>query len=106
MSVRSSRARRRPRRVSSTLDERTFVPRDLPIKQLDATTSIPDHVPFEVIVGRSIIQRNWHVDPRGGNGAARRIETALDDRTVVPALVERPTEEDRAKLEEIPTLTP
>ena len=94
-----------PRRLSSTLDERTFVPRDLPIKQLDATTSIPDHVPFDVIVGRSLIQRGWHVDPRGGNGAARRIETALDDRTVVPALVERPTAEDRAKLEELPALT-
>ncbi|MFZ0968556.1 MAG: TonB C-terminal domain-containing protein [Candidatus Acidiferrales bacterium] len=94
-----------PRRLSSTLDERTFVPRDLPIKQLDPTSNIPDHVPFDVIVGRSLVQRGWHVDPRGGNGAARRIETSLDDRTVVPALVERPTQEDRAKLEELPALT-
>jgi hypothetical protein len=93
-----------PRRLSSTLDERTFVPRDLPIKQLDPTSSIPDHVPFDVIVGRSLIQRTWHVDARG-NGAARRIETALDERTVVPAVVERPTQEDRDKLEELPALT-
>ncbi len=94
-----------PRRFSSTLDERTIVPRDLPVKQLEASSSsIPEHVPFDVIVGRSIIQRTWHVDPRT-NGVARRLETALDDRTVVPAVVEPATAETRAKLEELPQIT-
>jgi TonB family protein len=93
-----------PRRLSSTLDERTIVPRDLPITQLDASSLIPDHISFDVVVGRSIIQRSWHIDARP-NGTARRFETALDDRTVVPAVVEPSTQESRAKLHELPAIT-
>jgi TonB family protein len=93
-----------PRRLSSTLDLRTIVPRDLPVKQIDAATTIPDHVPFDVIVGRSIIERTWHVDPRDGH-IARKVETALDERTVVPAVVSTPTAESRQKLETLPPLT-
>jgi TonB family protein len=93
-----------PRRLSSTLDDRTIVPRDLPAKPLDAATAIPSHIPFDVIVGRSIIDKTWHVAPRS-NGVARRIETVLDDRMVVPAVVEPPTPEELKKLEELPAIT-
>jgi TonB family protein len=97
-----------PRRLSSTLDLRTIVPRDLPVKTLDAASDIPDHVPFDVIVGRSIIERTWHVDPRDNgreNNGSRKVETLLDERTVVPAVVSVPTKEDMQKLETLPALT-
>jgi TonB family protein len=96
-------ARPAPRRLSSTLDLRSIIPRDLPIKTMDATSAIPEHVTFDVIVGRSIIGRNWHVEA-GENHNARRIETALDARTVVPAIVEPASDADRKKLEELPAL--
>lgn len=96
-------ARPAPRRLSSTLDSRSIIPRDLAIKPMDATSAIPEHVTFDVIVGRSIIGRNWHVEA-GENQNARRIETALDARTVVPAVVEPSTPEDRKKLEALPAL--
>jgi outer membrane biosynthesis protein TonB len=79
------------------------VPRDLPIKEMDATTAIPEHVTFDVIVGRTIIGKSWHVEA-GENHKARRIETALDARTVVPAVVEPSTAEDRKKFHELPPL--
>jgi TonB family protein len=95
------------RRLSSTLDLRTIVPRDLPIKPLDGDIStVPSHVPFDVIVGRQIVDKNWHLEPRNSSSApARRIETSLDERSVVPAIVEPPTVEEREKLETMPPLT-
>ena len=93
-----------PRRLSSTLDLRTIVPRDLPIKPLDGEVStVPSHVPFDVIVGRQVIDKTWHVEP--SDRPARRIETSLDERSVVPAVVEPPTAEELEKLETLPALT-
>jgi TonB family protein len=83
---------------------RTIVPRDLPVKALDAASEIPDHVPFDVIVGRSIIERTWHVEPRD-NRTSHKVETLLDERTVVPAVVAVPTAEDLRKLGTMPPLT-
>jgi len=96
-----------PRRLSSTLDLRTIVPRDLPIKELDGKNSaIPSHVPFDVIVGRKLIDRTWHLEARTSDSAPiRRIETSLDERSVVPAIVERPSTEEIQKLETLPPLT-
>ena len=97
-----------PRRLSSTLDLRTIVPRDLPIKELDGkNSSIPDHIPFDVIVGRTLIDRTWHLEARTSASAPmRRIETSLDERSVVPAVVDRPGTEQVQKLETLRRLPP
>jgi len=96
-----------PRRLSSTLDSRTIIPRDLPVRPIDAKSAIPEHVPFDVIVGRALIERTWHVDPRDDAEAraGATSQTALDARTVVPSVVEAPTAEDRAALQHLPELT-
>ena len=95
------------RRLSSTLDLRTLLPRDMPIKQLeDNHSAIPDYVPLDVIVGRKLIDRGWHLDERTSASAPmRRLETSLDDRAVVPSIVERPSAEQVQKLETMPPLT-
>ncbi len=67
---------------------------------------IPDHVPFDVIVGRKLIDRTWHLEARTSASAPmRRIETSLDERSVVPAIVDRPSTEQVQKLETMPPLT-
>jgi TonB family protein len=95
------------RRLSSTLDLRTLLPRDMPIKQLeDNHSAIPDYVPLDVIVGRKLIDRGWHLDERTSASAPmRRVETSLDERAVVPSIVERPSAEQVQKLETMPPLT-
>ncbi|MGB8593164.1 MAG: TonB C-terminal domain-containing protein [Candidatus Acidiferrales bacterium] len=94
-----------PRRLSSTLDERTIVPRDLPITLIDdATSAIPSHVPRDVIVARSLIDRSWHVE-RSENRTGHRVETYLDERSVVPSVVSPQSDEGRQKLEVLPQLT-
>lgn len=48
----------RPRRVSTSLDERTLVPAHLPIVPLDPRSAIPDYVPLDVLANRILIPRD------------------------------------------------
>ncbi len=76
----------RPRRLSTALDSRTLVPHDLPVVTLDGKTSIPAHIPLEVLGSRTVV-------PRGVSAAPLQITSAipghlpltvLDTRLVVP----------------------
>ena len=79
-------AAERPRRLSTLLDSRTVVPRDLPLVPLDAKTSIPAHVPLEALTSRTLVPRDMATTPLEIEGTApRRVPlTALDSRIVVP----------------------
>jgi uncharacterized membrane protein YgcG len=46
-----------PRKVSSILDERTLIPARLPFIVLDPHSSIPDHLPLEVLSARILVSR-------------------------------------------------
>ncbi len=89
--VKDGEAKKPPRRLSTYMDERTVVPTELSeAPPLDGKTSIPSHLPLDVLVNRTLV-------PRGL--PAKRIERlepisdampleVLGSRTVVPAHVE------------------
>lgn len=52
-----------PRRLSSALDDRIVVTRDMPVKPLDSRTSIPSHVPLGVLTTRTLVQRDLPIRP-------------------------------------------
>ena len=53
----------RPRRLSTALDERTLVPVDLPVIRLDGRTSIPAHLPLDVLAARVVVPRDMPAKP-------------------------------------------
>jgi TonB family protein len=53
----------KPRRLSSTIDVRTVIPNDMPVAPLNAATSIPSHVPLDVLSGRTLVPRDMPIKP-------------------------------------------
>jgi TonB family protein len=47
-----------PRRLSTTLDDRTIVPADLPHLELNTRSTIPDYLPLDVLAARTVIPRD------------------------------------------------
>ena len=102
-------AQKPPRRLSTYMDDRTVVPTELSdAAPLDGKTSIPAHMPLDVLVNRTLV-------PRGL--PAKRIERAesvsdtlplevLGSRTVVPAHVEPLAPEEIEEFERAPEMTP
>lgn len=101
-------AQKPPRRLSTYMDDRTVVPMELSdAAPLDGKTSIPSHLPLDVLVNRTLV-------PRGL--PAKRIERpesvsetfpleVLGSRTVVPAHVEPLAPEEIKELEHPPEMT-
>ena len=101
-------AQKPPRRLSTYMDDRTVVPTELSdAAPLDGKTSIPSHLPLDVLVNRTLVPR--------GLPAKRmeRVEQVADtfplevlgSRTVVPAHVEPLAPEEVKELEHAPEMT-
>jgi TonB family protein len=75
-----------PRRLSTSLDERTLVPQGLPATPLDGRTSIPSYLPLDVLAARVVVPRDMPVKPLETTSAipAHVPLTVLDTRVAVP----------------------
>lgn len=75
-----------PKRVSTSLDSRSVVPQDLPIVKLDGHSSIPSHIPLEVLGARVVVPRDMPVTPLDARSAipAHVPLTVLDSRVAIP----------------------
>jgi TonB-like protein len=102
-------AKRTGHRITTYMDDRTVVPSgpsDAP--PLDGKSNIPAHLPLDVLVNRTLVERGMpvkrfeHLTP-----ASNTIPLAiLDSRVVVPAYVEPPAPEELKEFEHLPELTP
>lgn len=83
------------RRLSSPLDVRTVIPVGLPVAPIDPKSSIPSHVPLDVLVTRTLVPRGLPAKPLVEVPKIPEYVplSILDSRTVVPAYVEPPPEE-------------
>jgi TonB C terminal len=101
--------KREARRTTTYMDERTVVPPELSedAVPLDGKSSIPSHLPLGVLVDRTLVPRGMPAKPieRSRNGDGPVSIAVLDERVVVPAYVERPTEEDFKEPMKRPALT-
>lgn len=73
-------------RSSTRLDARIIVPPDLPVTPLDAKSSIPAHVPLEVLGQRILVPRDMPVTPlaRPRESAPPPPASVLDSRVTIP----------------------
>jgi TonB family protein len=96
------------KRLSSPLDDRTVVPRDLPIAPIDPKSKIPSHVPLDVLSSRTLVPRGMPVKPLEEIPQIPEYVplSILDSRTVVPAVVEPPPPEFEEQLEKPPEISP
>lgn len=90
------------RRTTTYMDERTVVPPELSENAvpLDGKSSIPAHLPLDVLVDRTLVPRGMPAKPierRQGDDAYVSI-AVLDSRVVVPAYIEPAVEEDLKEL--------
>jgi TonB family protein len=94
--------KRAPRRTTTYMDERTVVPPELSDSAvpLDGKSSIPSHLPLDVLVDRTLVPRGMPAKPieRSQNGDSPVSIAVLDSRVVVPAYVEPAVEEDLKEL--------
>jgi hypothetical protein len=86
------------RRTSTYMDERTVVPPELSEDAipLDGKTSIPSHLPLDVLVDRTLVPRGMPAKAfeRSRNGHEPVSIAVLDERVVVPAYIEPPPKEE------------
>jgi TonB family protein len=77
---------RPPRRLKTWLDERKLIPQDMPVVRFEGASTIPSHVPLDVLNNRVLIPRDMPVIPFPPELAARTepVVTELDGRVVVP----------------------
>jgi outer membrane biosynthesis protein TonB len=75
-----------PKRVSTSLDSRSVVPQDLPVVLLDGRSSIPSHIPLEVLGARVVVPRDMPMTPLDARSAipAHVPLTVLDSRVAIP----------------------
>jgi TonB family protein len=97
-----------PRRLTTYMDDRTVVPSDLSdAPPLTGKTSIPEHLPLDVLIERSLVPRGMGVKPfqqflPPSEYAPLAI---LDQRVVVPAYVEPPEQREIDKFDQPPQMT-
>ena len=75
-----------PRRLSSDLDERTLVPRDLPKFELDPHSSIPSYFKLEVLGNAVVVPRDMPNTPLDAISKTPNYVpmTILDSRVAIP----------------------
>lgn len=99
--------KKRPNRVSTYMDDRTVVPSELSdAPPLDGKTTIPSHLPLDVLVNRTLVPRGMAATPieRVQHVSTVTLEI-LDSRTVVPAYIEPLKPEEMKVLEHAPEMT-
>jgi TonB family protein len=101
-------AKKPPRRLTTYMDDRTVVPSDLSdAPPLTGKTSIPAHLPLDVLIDRTLVPRGMApkpfdtIEPWGEHVPL----AVLDSRVVVPAFVEKPDQEEIAKFDQPPEMT-
>jgi len=97
-----------PRRLSTYMDDRTVVPTELSdAPPLDGKTSIPSHLPLDVLVNRTLVPRGLPVKrmERPESVSDPFPLEVLGSRTVVPAHVEPLAPEEIKGLEHPPEMT-
>jgi len=99
------------RRVETYMDERTLVPSGLPdanLPRLDGRTSIPSHLPLDVLVDRTLVPRGMPAKPiERFEPITESVPIAiLDSRVVVPAFVEPAAPETVKEFGHAPEMTP
>ncbi|MBI3483681.1 MAG: TonB C-terminal domain-containing protein, partial [Acidobacteria bacterium] len=75
-----------PKRVSTSLDSRSVVPQDLPVVPLDGRSSIPLHIPLDVLGARVLVPRDMPTTPLDARSAipSHVPLTVLDSRVAIP----------------------
>src|SRR5271169_771214 len=97
-----------PRRLTTYMDDRTVVPSDLSdAPPLTGKSSIPEHLPLDVLIERSLVPRGLGVKPfeqflPPSEYAPLAI---MDRRVVVPAYVEPPEQREIDKFDQPPQMT-
>jgi len=99
------------RRLETYMDERTLVPSGLPDPQLpplDGRTTIPAHLPLDVLVDRTLVPRGMPAKPfERFEPITEAVPIAiLDSRVVVPAFVEPAAPEELKEFQHAPEMTP
>jgi hypothetical protein len=99
-----------PRRLETYMDERTLVPSGLPdpdLPPLDGRTSIPSHLPLDVLVDRTLVPRGMPAKPiERFQPITESVPIAvLDSRVVVPAYVEPAAPEAIKEFQHAPEMT-
>jgi TonB family protein len=101
-------AKKPARRLTTYMDDRTVVPSDLSeAPPLTGKTNIPEHLPLDVLIERSLVPRGMGVKPfeqflPPSEYAPLAI---LDQRVVVPAYVEPPEQREIDKFDQPPQMT-
>ena len=97
-----------PRRLTTYMDDRTVVPSDLSeAPPLTGKTSIPEHLPLDVLIERSLVPRGMGVKPFQQFLPPSEFAplAILDQRVVVPAYVEPPEQREIDKFDQPPQMT-
>ncbi len=96
------------RRLTTYMDDRTVVPSDLSdAPPLTGKTSIPEHLPLDVLIERSLVPRGMGVKPfEQFLPPSEYVPLAImDRRVVVPAYVEPPEQREIDKFDQPPQMT-
>jgi TonB family protein len=97
-----------PRRLTTYMDDRTVVPSDLSdAPPLTGKTSIPEHLPLDVLIERSLVPRGMGVKPFEQFLPPSEFAplAIMDRRVVVPAYVEPPEQREIDKFDQPPQMT-
>jgi TonB family protein len=97
-----------PRRLTTYMDDRTVVPSDLSeAPPLTGKTTIPEHLPLDVLIERSLVPRGIGVKPFQQFLPPSEFAplAILDRRVVVPAYVEPPEQREIDKFDQPPQMT-
>jgi TonB family protein len=97
-----------PRRLTTYMDDRTVVPSDLSdAPPLTGKTNIPEHLPLDVLIERSLVPRGMGVKPFQQVLPPSEFAplAILDQRVVVPAYVEPPEQREIDKFDQPPQMT-
>jgi TonB family protein len=100
--------RKPPRRTTTYMDDRTVVPSELSdAPPLDGKTNIPAHLPLDVLINRTLVERGMPVKPfENARPESNPVSIAvLDERFVVPAYVEPAAPEEMRHFERPPQMT-
>src|SRR5271169_6934946 len=101
-------AKKPARRLTTYMDDRTVVPSDLSdAPPLTGKTNIPEHLPLDVLIERSLVPRGMGVKPFQQFLPPSEFAplAILDQRVVVPAYVEPPEQPEIDQFDQPPQMT-
>jgi TonB family protein len=101
-------AKKPARRLTTYMDDRTVVPSDLSdAPPLTGKSSIPEHLPLDVLIERSLVPRGLGAKPFEQFLPPSEFAplAILDRRVVVPAYVEPPEQKEIDKFDQPPQMT-